>query len=435
MNIVLVTTTNVYRTSCTKFVQLNTVAPSHSKIDSILNESSLFHVTMTHTFLHRPKTALTMLGLWLLPENYKVPYLIYRSFQLSIQFTFLLFNFIYMGVVWGDLEESSEGFYLLFTQATLCLKSTTFVMNRTRLIRLLRFMESDIFATNTPKHKRILAVQAVKMWQVYMFFMTCATCNVLEWAVVPLLESRGPRVFPFKIWMPADPAMCPDYVYTICYVYQAVTVYLSATTFLTIDFMTVSMITFASAQLEIIAEKIKQIPPVATSSENLKAEEVKSRVQHNNKILNECIQQHQAVIRFVGLVENMFNVNIFFQMSGTVAIICIIGFRITIEPPNSFHFYSTLNYLVTMVAQLYLYCWCGNELTERSQVLRDTLYTSQWYEQDRRFGSTLGIAMECMKRPIIFRAGYYIPLSRPTFVSILRCSYSYFAVLNQANNK
>nr|WPO56476.1 odorant receptor [Leucinodes orbonalis] len=88
-----------------------------------------------------------------------------------------------------------------------------------------------------------------------------------------------------------------------------------------------------------------------------------------------------------------------------------------------------------MLAQPYLYCWCGNVVTQRSQVIRDALYATPWYEQDQRYKRTLCIAMECMKRPIIFKTGYYIPLSRPTFVSILRCSYSYFAVLNQANNQ
>nr|ARO76449.1 odorant receptor 44 [Conogethes punctiferalis] len=386
----------------------------------------------TIMYLKRPKMALTLIGLWFPPENHIIAYLIYRSFQLTIQYSFLIFNIIYMIMVWGDLEEVTIASYLLFTQATLCLKVTTFLVNKNRFSRLLKFLESDIFETQTEVEEKILSQQALKMWRLYSFFLACAMSNSSEWSAFPLMES-GPREFPFKIWMPVSPSKSSNLEYAIGYGYQAFAIFSSATTLVTIDFITVSMIMFASAQLEIIASKIEMTKPVPMSA-GLKLEDQDNLIRDNNNILKECIRQHQAVIRFVEMVENMFNVNIFFQMSGTVAIICVIAFRITIEDPNSMQFYSTLNYLVTMLAQLYLYCWCGNELTDRSQVLRDTLYKSPWYEQDQKFKKTLCIAMECMKRPIIFRAGYYIPLSRPTFVSILRCSYSYFAVLNQASD-
>lgn len=57
--------------------------------------------------------------------------------------------------------------------------------------------------------------------------------------------------------MPVDPARSPDYC--IGYAYQAVGIFMSATIFITIDFITVSMIMFATAQLEIIAEKIQSV--------------------------------------------------------------------------------------------------------------------------------------------------------------------------------
>ncbi|CAH2253019.1 jg13547 [Pararge aegeria aegeria] len=135
------------------------------------------------------------------------------------------------------------------------------------------------------------------------------------------------------------------------------------------------------------------------------------------------------------MLENTYHANICFQLCGTVGIICIVGLRITITEPESVQFYSMLNYMLTMLSQLFLYCWCGNELTTKSQDLREWLYQCPWYEQDGKFRKSLFTAMERMKRPIILKAGHYIPLSRPTFVSILRSSYSYFAVLNQAKNK
>nr|AOG12948.1 odorant receptor [Eogystia hippophaecolus] len=256
------------------------------------------------------------------------------------------------------------------------------------------------------------------------------TCTL--WAIMPLFDNTGTRSFPFKIWMPVKPQGSPEYEFG--YVYQIVTIYISAFLFFSIDSVTLSMIMFGSAQLEIIMDKVKKLQVVPMSAK-LKLVERDARIKSNNELFTECIRQHQAVIKFIQTVEDTYHANIFFQLSGSVAIICIIGLRISIEERNSVRFFSMVNYMVTMLSQLFLYCWCGNELTIRSQELREVMYQSPWYEQDIKFKRALWIAMERMKRPIIFKAGRYIPLSRPTFVSILRSSYSYFAVLNQTNKK
>ncbi|CAK1551004.1 unnamed protein product [Leptosia nina] len=215
--------------------------------------------------------------------------------------------------------------------------------------------------------------------------------------------------------MPVDPTKSPHY--EVGYVYQVLSIYISALLFFAVDSTTLCMIMFGCAELEIIVDKIHKIRSIPMSS-GLKKSESNERILENNELFNECIRHHQAVVKFIELLEDTYHANIFFQLSGSVGIICIIGLRIVIAEPSSVQFYSMLNYMVTMLSQLFLYCWCGNELTTMSQNLREHLYLCPWYEQNNKFRRSLIIVMERMKRPIIFKAGHYIPLSRPTFVSI-----------------
>ncbi|CAB3246338.1 unnamed protein product [Arctia plantaginis] len=182
--------------------------------------------------------------------------------------------------VWGDIDAVSEASYLLFTQASLCYKSTAFVIRKGNLLKLLEYMDSSIFKPKSKTHQE----------------------------------------------MPVTPTKSPHY--ELGYLYQMISIYISAFLFIGVDSVAVTMIMFGCAQLDIIIDKLK-----------------------------------------------------------------------------------------------------------KSENLREWLYQSPWYEQNMKFCRALWIAMERMKKPIVFKAGHYISLSRPTFVAILRCSYSYYTVLNRAKNE
>ncbi|XP_072929574.1 uncharacterized protein [Epargyreus clarus] len=396
---------------------------------AVLNQTNMTFDSIS-VFLSRPKYVLTHLGIWLPPTQYIFIHMVYKILIMLSQYAFILFEFMYIAMVWGDLEAVSEASYLLFTQASVCYKATVFVTNKNNLRILLQYMTCEAFDPQTTEQEKMLKALAGKVKLLSMFFLVNALTTCTLWAIVPLLEDE--RSFPFNIWMPFGPEKSPQY--ELGYVYQMMSIYISALLFFAVDGTTLAMIMYGCGQLEIIIDKLKKLKAVPMSTKLINPHKDKM-VQENNTLFVECISQHQTIIRFIETLENSYHANIFFQLCGTVAIICIIGLRISIEEPSSVQFYSMLIYMVTMLSQLFLYCWCGSELTARSEDLRDSLYQCPWYEQDAKFKRTLLIAMECMKKPIIFKAGHYIPLSRPTFVSILKSSYSYFAFLNQANNK
>nr|AJF23790.1 olfactory receptor OR18 [Planotortrix octo] len=384
-------------------------------------------------FLNRPRNILGFFGIWLPPASFTLLYTIYMLFILLTQYSFVLFEFIYIVEVWGDLDAVSEASFLLFTQASVCFKVTRFLIHKDKLVMLLEFMEEEVFQPQNKIHERYLITLSTRVKRLCLFFLmsACTTCTL--WGMVPVVDSTaGERFFPFLIWMPVGPANSPQF--ELGYFYQMAAIYISAFLFIAVDSVVLSMIMFGCAELEIIMNKVEQIQKVPLSGK-LKQDEREQRIRDNCELFKKCIKHHQEVIRFIDIVEDTFHANIFFQLSGSVAIICIIGLRISIVEPGSMQFISMLNYMMTMLSQLFLYCWCGNELTIRSELLRDVMYLSPWYEQSNPFRRLLWVAMERMKKPILFKAGHYIPLSRPTFVSILRSSYSYFAVLNQAQNK
>lgn len=105
---------------------------------------------MVHKFLHWITQVLKNLNMFFVPDKNRLPYLTFRAVFFSAEYCFVVFNIAYMFLVWGDLEAVSEALYLLFTQATTCLKATTVcIIFKNRLKKLLKFMESDIFAAQS----------------------------------------------------------------------------------------------------------------------------------------------------------------------------------------------------------------------------------------------------------------------------------------------
>ncbi|XP_059058262.1 odorant receptor Or1-like [Achroia grisella] len=382
-------------------------------------------------FLGLPTCLLKYCGLWIVSEKYESLNNIYRFFGFLLHYSVLLSILIYLGVVWGNIEAMSNALYVLFTETSTCFKITVFVVNKKFILNLLEFMNSDIFLPMTRRQEDILMEQARKARYLTIFLVATANINVVEWCIIPLLNQGDVKTFPYTMWMPADTQKSPGY--QLGYIYQSLFGIMCANMFMGIDGFIISAITFACAQLDIIKDKVQKIRSVPSGQRiNIREEE---RCSINNNLFDECISQHQSIIQYVKLVEGLFHLSIFLQLSGSVIIVCMLGFRLSVEPPNTFEFYSSLNYMLNMLAQLFFYCWSGNELTKRSEDVRNELYLCQWHEQDMKLKKKLCFAMECLKKPILFQAGHYITLSRPTFVRILRCSYSYFAVLNQVNKK
>nr|DAA05975.1 TPA_exp: odorant receptor 16 [Bombyx mori] len=222
--------------------------------------------------------------------------------------------------------------------------------------------------------------------------------------------------------MPVSPERSPHY--HLGYSFQLVTICMSAYMYFGVDSVAFSSVIFGCAQIGVIKDKIMSIKPLGIYRNHKTYTNIS---RYNRKTLIECVKHHQAVISFTELVEDTYNSYLLFQLVGSVGIICGLA-QCPITIPI-----AILCYLSVMISQLFVCCWCGHELSATSEELHTILYNCAWYDQDVKFKRDLNFMMARARRPILLRAGYYISLSRQSFVSILRMSYSYFAVLNQTN--
>lgn len=111
-------------------------------------------VRLDNLYLSRARIVMSFLGVWIPPNKESLFRKLYRILMMSLQYLFLLFQMIYIGQVWGDLEAVSQASYLLFTQACLCFKVTVFQMNVGMLRDLLERVNSEVFRPQSLHHEK-----------------------------------------------------------------------------------------------------------------------------------------------------------------------------------------------------------------------------------------------------------------------------------------
>ncbi|XP_017774125.1 PREDICTED: odorant receptor 94a-like [Nicrophorus vespilloides] len=205
------------------------------------------------------------------------------------------------------------------------------------------------------------------------------------------------------------------YYYFIA-IFQLIGMYLNSVCNGTIDCVSVILMQLASNQFDVLKAHLKNIK--YTDDKDV------------SKKIKTQIGFHQEILEYCELVEELLNYGILAQFLCSAISICFTLLQLIMIPYN-FKMSIILLYLTCILCQLWMYCWFGHLVLVKSSEVIDACYMSEWYKCHPRMKSFFFLIMERSKKPTYFTAGKFFILSLTTFVTILKSSYSYFAVLQR----
>nr|ALR72579.1 odorant receptor OR36 [Colaphellus bowringi] len=144
--------------------------------------------------------------------------------------------------------------------------------------------------------------------------------------------------------------------------------------------------------------------------------------------LSHCTEHLKLLLVVRDDLEIMFT---FVTLSQTLASLLIFASCLYVAstvPMTSPEFFAQMEYFLCVLVQLSLICWFGNEITRASELIRLSLYESDWLSCSRRFKSSMILTMIRMQRPVYLSIGKFSPLTLATLVAVCRGSFSYFAL-------
>ncbi|XP_069704800.1 odorant receptor 10-like [Periplaneta americana] len=151
--------------------------------------------------------------------------------------------------------------------------------------------------------------------------------------------------------------------------------------------------------------------------------------------LRGCISHHQQLLGLIAEMEEVLNIILFFQFFNSTGTICLIIFYITMnmDVKGIVDQLKFVQLLAVALAQVFLYCWFGNDLTYESDSLTKAIYDCPWYEAPIPFRKSVAIMLSRTMKPSYLTGGKLYVLSLETYRAIVGASFSYYTVLRNIN--
>nr|QBB72962.1 odorant receptor [Protaetia brevitarsis] len=333
-----------------------------------------------------------------------------------------------------DFRKFSEILCMLMSYTSYFCKLCGYLYSRKTFLEMLSHLKNPIFTRCSPEMERhLIKTLNLSLFITKLYRFSCGMVVIL-FSIYPLFDDKPlPTSVPFETGR-----------YTfLLYIIESLAMLIAAWDNFCLDTLCTSLMGTAIGQFDILKEKILTFKERAIGEEeivlgvNFKTTNIfEANVNKRAKsLLNDCIVHHNALIKFVQQIEDTFSFGLLSQLMGSIIVICNTGFFLMLVSPASLQFGLFSSYFITMMAQLTLYCWYGNEIMLKSVQIGEACYFSQWYTCTADVKRSIFIIMEKSRRPLAITALKFTTLSLETFAAIIRSSYSYFALLQRLANK
>ncbi|XP_077294863.1 uncharacterized protein LOC143917252 [Arctopsyche grandis] len=416
-------------------------------------------------------TSLAMFGLWPFQSekflNSKILRKVHFAFGLfayCVNWLFLASQYIDLYKIWGNLENMTTNISVTSLTTIGVVKIFTFYGYRNKLDSLITEIsrvEVNIIKNQCSGVKSLLYEYVKTARRVTYFFWTLTFCTILVFFIIPPIEyklsstyhktySNGSeywtyeRPMIFSTWFPFDKYSIPNYY--IAYLIHILFGLLGASYHAIWDMFVISMMVHFIGQLRILQRNLAETTNVAELDPELIRNDVK--VGHEDKFLTDlnqdktidsrevwdvikhkrlvdCVNHHRYILKYTHDLNSIMRPVMMLYFIVCSIMLCAIGFQASLYG-FSIRLCFMLEFLMSMMIQLFLFYWHGNEIICENENLLFSMYCCEWFKESKRFKTSFLIMTDGFKLPIKFTVGSFYDMSLPTFVASGRFKFPIF---------
>ncbi|XP_047004465.1 odorant receptor Or2-like [Schistocerca americana] len=375
---------------------------------------------------------------------------LYACWALCTQLSFLAAQARALFHFWGDVGKVTHDVCLMVTVVLGLIKSYVFCRRKVDFFRIVNKIDSARSEQSKwadPEVMSILSASYKSARNVTLYMTLLGGSSPAVWAVTPTVMRRlhvGPpeRELPATAWYSSRDTESP--LYELLCVLQLFSMQYSFFAAVCLDLFFVSIIIHIAAQLQVLGVRLRRIGELydkrSTSSRNCpifrRQVQVGFSEEENQWVdLCTCIRDHHAIIELVKELEGLLNMIILFQFLGATVVICVTLFQSSTNTGNVMTLLKLQAYLMVIIYEIFIYCWYADDILYQSSQLAVGAYSCSWLQSTPRLRRALVLVLCRAQRPMGLTAGKFYHISRATFVRLISASYSYYALLNQMNDK
>ncbi|PSN41219.1 Odorant receptor 7a [Blattella germanica] len=146
------------------------------------------------------------------------------------------------------------------------------------------------------------------------------------------------------------------------------------------------------------------------------------------KYLVDCVEFHQAAIRYTDDLNDLVSPMIFIFFIFTELMLCLSAFQLVLAKMDE----RKLKFLTsssTLFAWPLILCHYGDDL--KSSAVKESVFSIRWYTQSKSINKLLQMVMIRAQQPVTIRPGKFYVATLETFSDICHKVYAYLTLLRQ----
>ncbi|EFA09246.1 odorant receptor 46a [Tribolium castaneum] len=316
----------------------------------------------------------------------------------------------------GDVDTFTETLFVVNIEFMTAWKALNFALNRKKFIQLLNAIDKPMFQPRNDKQVT-LVLRNIDGWRVmFKMFAISLALSLIFTGLLPIFtKTYKQRKFPYEAWYPFDSSKFP--IYQLCYMYQMASASTLVVVILNVDTLVAAMNICIGLQCDLLCDNLRNLHFDTSKSMNQK--------------LIECIKHHKSIISFAEKFRQAFNWSIFLQFFISSTSLAIVMFKISRTTNYGSEYYRFISFACSVLVQVFIYCWFGNEVIVKSEKIPYALFECDWTPEPLEVKRSMIIFIIRTQRILKITVSYMFDLSLPTFLSILKTGWSYFAFMNQ----
>ncbi|XP_074110085.1 odorant receptor 94a-like [Cotesia typhae] len=423
-------------------------------------------------FLNINVAILRYSGVWPLEPSAKAGWKMLNFIARILNFIFFI---TFLMAVAADVKENydsleivgNDGCFFIGTSMAV-MKACKFWNSYKKIIKLIHEIYDPIDTLIRSSDRGILInIKRSHFEESVAHYGFCVLCTLFAFCILFLIP-REKGSLPFRTVYPFDVTKSPYYELIMVYQYYCL-VYLLAVV-LAMDITTIGFIRWSALQLIALTSNFKNCNVklykctviIKEPADTMKIFDQidKLEITHNDWEVKQylffdfgergfddsfsrrfkiCIKNHQRLVKTIFDLNGTLSFLILVQFGTSTCIICLNGYQLILKGGNQADLAKFLSYLVLSFAELFFWCWYGNQFTSVADTLTYNQWMSGWEEFAREHDlgdrneltNLVTLSMIPAMKQLEFKAVGLFNLSMPTFLSVVKSSYSILLLLDQ----
>ncbi|XP_078032555.1 uncharacterized protein LOC144467569 [Augochlora pura] len=377
---------------------------------------------------------LTCVGYWR-PTTWSansLKYWLYNAYSIIMIFLLYIFTFYALvdAIISEDLHTTTDKFSLCISVMGVCIKVANLFIQREKIVSVVNSLLKKI---HVPRDEEEMAIQRKFDNHARKLTLYCEVLNESAASfgtVAQVNRLISTRSLPVSNWAPYD--LSSPTIYVGSWIQQTLSLMVCANTSVAHETLISGLMIQISAQFEIFCHRAKSLPALLTEAERESVSATDLNIRRK-KILKNLIDHQLRIYKFAHSVNTVFQYMILLQFMVSCIVLCLTIYKMSTAHSLDVNFAWSLSYLCSMLMQVYLYCWYGNEVTLKSTKVCDAIYQMDWTTLPVSIVKDLLMIMMRSRKPVKMSSAQVITLSTESFVTIIKMSYSSFNILKDSS--